>query len=91
MAMTHRHYEIIDAVPTTQVVKKIVLKNNIWETVTFIRIPVHGVDRLYKGSSDIEQWCYKHYGNPTYLGSWCKVTNHIIMEDKTYVHWKLCE
>ena len=91
MAMTSLHYEIIDAVPATQITQKVIFRNNNWETVSFIRIPVRGVDRLARGKSDIENWCYEKYGNPTYLGPWCKVENYIIMEDKIYVHWKLCE
>jgi len=38
----------------------------------------------------IEQWCQKHFGNPK-NSTWFKVNNHIIMNEKVYMYYKLCE
>ena len=80
--------EIIDMLPQTQKVKKKVDVNGTWEDRMYIRIPV-GPDR--KGPSELEQWCRNHYKEPKYLGPWFKVSGYIVLDEKTYVHWKLCE
>jgi hypothetical protein len=81
-------YDIVDAVPQTQKIKKKIQVDNEWEDRMFIRIPV-GPDRL--GLSGLEKWCKEHYKEPRYLGPWFKVSGFIILDEKTYVHWKLCE
>lgn len=95
MGMTPIYYEeVIDAVPVQQKIRKQVpvpARNGEFEERWFIRIPVYGVDKLRKGDSDLEKWCYDHYKEPRYLGAWCKVAGYIILDEKTYVHWKLCE
>lgn len=84
--------EVIDAVPVQQKIKKIVATTNgEWEDREFIRIPIYGTDRLRKGESELEKWCYEHYKEPKYLGPWFKISGYIILDEKTYVHWKLCE
>jgi len=82
---------ITDQIPQTQKIKKKIQINGNWEEVQFIRIPVWGTDRLVKGSSELEKWCYEHYSDPVYLGRWYKISGHIILDERTYVHWKLCE
>jgi hypothetical protein len=80
--------DIIDVVPQTQKVKKKIAVDGVWEDRTFIRIPIgqRGI-----GPGELEKWCRDHYKEPRYLGSWFKVSGYIILDEKTYVHWKLCE
>lgn len=90
--MTPIIYEEITNLPATQKIKKkIIAGNGEWEDRTFIRMPVTGTDRLYKGKSELEEWCYQHYKEPRYLGPWCKVSGYIILDEKTYTHWLLCK
>ena len=91
MGLTPLEYDVVDAVPTTQKIKKQVPVNGVFEERVFIRIPIRGTDRLRKGESELENWCYKHYKEPRYLGPWFKVSGFIVLDEKTYVHWKLCE
>lgn len=77
---------IIDDVPTNRKVKKTIPVNGKWEDRVFIRIPVGS-----SGNKELEDWCRKYYGNPGYLGPWFKVSGYVILDEKTYVHWKLCE
>lgn len=80
--------DIIDVVPQTQKIKKKIAVNGEWEDRIFIRIPI-GPERM--GPSELEVWCRKQYGEPRYLGFWFKVSGYIVLDEKTYVHWKLCE
>lgn len=77
---------VIDVVPTNRKIKKTIFVNGKWEDRVFIRIPVGS-----NGNLELEQWCKKHYGNPRYLGPWFMVSGYVILDEKTYVHWKLCE
>ena len=79
--------EIIDVVPQTQKIKKKIAVDGVWEDRTFIRIPI-GSDRI---PTELEAWCHEHYRAPRYLGPWFKVSGYIVLDEKTYVHWKLCE
>ena len=81
-------YDIVDAVPVTQKIKKKIQVGNEWEDRMFIRIPI-GPDRM--GPGELEKWCRDHYKEPRYLGPWFKVSGFIVLDEKTYVHWKLCE
>jgi hypothetical protein len=80
--------EIIDVVPKTQKIKKKIAVDGVWEDRMFIRIPI-GPDRMSPGK--LEEWCREHYNTPRYLGPWFKVSGYIVLDEKTYVHWKLCE
>lgn len=94
MGMRPIDYDIVDAVPQQQKIKKQVpvpAGNGEFEERWFIRIPMRGIDRLRKGESELEKWCYEHYKEPRYLGSWFKVSGFIVLDEKTYTHWKLCE
>ena len=88
MGLTTYQDDIIDVVPQTQKIKKKIAVNGVWEDRTFIRIPV-GPDRM--GPSELEKWCREHYKEPRYLGPWVKISGYVILDEKTYVHWKLCE
>lgn len=67
--------------------KKMVWENNEWVEKKFIRLS--SPDK--NGISSMELWCNEHYGAPKVHGAWFKVLNYIVMEEKVYVHWKLCE
>jgi hypothetical protein len=84
-------YDIVDAVPREQKIKKQIEVDGTWETRQFIRIPVFGADHRARGNSELEKWCYKYYKEPRYLGPWFKIAGYIILDEKTYTHWKLCE
>lgn len=36
-------------------------------------------------------WCFKYHGYQQYQGNWWATSTSIVMEEKVYVHWKLCE
>lgn len=80
--------EIIDVVQQTQKIKKKIAVDGAWEDRMFIRIPI-GPERM--GPSELEVWCRKNYGPARYLSPWFKVSGYIVLDEKTYVHWKLCE
>ena len=84
-------YDVIDAVPRERIIKKQVAVNGEFVERQFIRIPVRNADTHARGTSNLEEWCYKHYNSPKYLGSWLKVSSYIILDEKTYTHRKLCE
>ena len=89
-AMGIRPYqdEIIDVVPQTQKIKKKIAVDGVWEDRLFIRIPI-GPERY--GPGYLEKWCLERLSKPKYLGEWFKVPGYIILDEKTYVFWKLCE
>jgi len=91
MGLAPYREEIVDMVPETQKIKKKIQVGNEWEDRVFIRIPVHGTDRLTNGTSKLETWCRERLGEPKYLGEWFKVSGYIVLDEKTYVWWRLCE
>ncbi len=88
MGLTTYQDEIIDVVPMTQKIKKKIAVDGVWEDRLFIRIPI-GPERY--GAGELEKWCLERLGKPKYLGEWFKVSGYIILDEKTYVFWKLCE
>ena len=80
--------QIIDVVPQTQKVKKKIAVDGVFEDRMFIRIPI-GPERVVPG--ELEKWCRERLGNPKYLGEWFKVSGYIILDEKTYTYWTLCE
>jgi hypothetical protein len=82
--------EIIDVEPNNfHKTKKKIWQNNEWVDKTFIRLLPH--DHNKYGGSEMEKWCHEHYGAPKFQGAWFKASNYILMDEKTYVHYKLCE
>lgn len=86
----HAGIEYVDVGPNKfHKTTKMVWENNEWVEKKFVR--------LYAGSdktataSEMEKWCIDHYGSPKANGRWFKVSGYIVMEEKVYVHWKLCE
>lgn len=91
-------YNVIDAVPQQQQIKKKIEKNGEWVDRIFIRVPVSELKMNrgtaangYRSCSELEEWCYTHYKEPRYLGPWFKVSDYIILDEQVYTHWKLCE
>lgn len=83
-------YEIVDVGPNDFVkTKKKIWEDNTWVDKTFIRLMPKDHNK-YDGS-EMEHWCRQHYGEPKFQGPWYKVSGYILMDEKTYVHWKLCE
>lgn len=72
--------------------KKMLSPANVWEDRTFIKLPKRNSDR-FSNKDDIENWCREHYGAPKYQGSWwvLPTAGYVILDEKVYVHWKLCE
>jgi len=91
MGLRPIEYDIIDAVPREQKIKKQVAVNGEFVERQYIRIPTHRADQYVIGTSKLEEWCRKHYKEPKYLGPWFKVSGYIILDEMTYTHWKLCE
>ena len=87
MGLMTMQEDIIDVVPQTQKIKKKIAVDGAWEDRTFIRIPI-GSDRI---PTELEAWCHERLGGPKYLGEWFKVSGYVILDEKTYVFWKLCE
>jgi hypothetical protein len=74
-----------DSLKVAKIHKKVLVDTQ-WVDKVYIRIP-----RDY--SSRIAQWCHEHYQEPKYLGSWwiVQIDGSITLEEKIYIHWKLCE
>jgi hypothetical protein len=62
--------------------KKKIWRGNQWEE--------HKFYRLY-GDSKLEDWCKEKFGQPQYQGSWFRISRYIVLNEKTYMFWKLCE
>lgn len=93
MGMTPINYEYIDEQPEPprKIKKTVPDHKGGWEEKTFIRVPVFGAAIRSSGDSELETWCRKYYNEPRYLGHWFKVSGYIILDEKVYTHWKLCE
>ena len=92
MGMTPIYYEdeIVDVGPNDFLkTKKKIWQDNEWVDKTFIRLLPKDYNAY--GGSEMEKWCRKRYGEPKMNGSWYKVSGYILMDEKTYVFWKLCE
>lgn len=69
--------------------KKKIWQDNEWVDKTFIRLLPKDYNKY--GGSEMEKWCRERYGEPKMNGPWNKVSGYILMDDKTYMFWKLCE
>ena len=69
--------------------KKKIWQDNEWVDKTFIRLLPKDYNAY--GGSEMEKWCRNRYGEPKMNGPWNKVSGYILMDDKTYMFWKLCE
>jgi hypothetical protein len=92
------YIEYVDAVPEASKQRKQIFENGEWKERIFIRIPTRGLeiingtkDNGYRSCTVLEKWCRDHYKAPKYQGPWFKIDGYIILDDRTYVHWKLCE
>jgi hypothetical protein len=70
-------------------VKKMFWEKDVWVEKMFVRIqPPDGIGGRI---SKMEQWCRELYGTPSPNGPWFKASLYIMIDEKTYVFWKLCE
>jgi len=48
---------------------------------------------FYEMKQEIQtvEWAKSHYGNTHYSKTWWVTHNNIVMNEKIYIHWKLCE
>jgi len=70
-------------------VRKMIWERGEWVEKLYFRIhpPGGGGGRV----SAMEKWCRERYGEPKLHGPWFKASSYLIMDEKTYVFWKLCE
>ena len=90
MTPVNYEQEIIDVGPNDyHKTKKKIWENNEWVDKTFIRLLPKDYNAY--GGSKMENWLRERYGEPKFQGSWYKVSGYIMMDEKTYMFWKLCE
>ena len=83
-------YEFVDQgdAPGVRKVKKMISVNGVFEEHIFYRI------MSYQGNwnrRSLLDWCEQHYGKINYLKTYWIAFDNICMNEKIYVHWKLCE
>lgn len=61
--------------------KKAYWNGSDWETMNFYEL---------KGEVEIIEWLKEHY-KKQYSGTWWTTFNTVAMNEKIYIHWKLCE
>lgn len=76
------HLDLIDYVPVNQKIKKKMFVGGEWQDQVFIQVD---------WTNEIGKWLREKYPNPGYLKDWWQTGNRVTMNDKVYVHWKLCE
>jgi hypothetical protein len=72
----------IDEKPNLVKIKKTINLGNEWQEVVFIQC---------KKTEPATEWLKEKYPNHGYLKDWWTTYNHVIMNEKVYIHWKLCE
>lgn len=80
----HMHGVNVDITVTA----KKIYTNGVWETRKFYRIPNYS--NWYRAGnklSKLETWCIEKHGEPSYQGKWFKTSDHIILDESTYVLW----
>ena len=76
------HVDIVDYVPVNQKIKKKILIDGEWQEQVFIQVD---------WSRALETWLREKYPNQGYLKDWWMTGKGVTINDKVYVHWKLCE
>lgn len=66
--------------------KKIVWNGTEWETVFF-----YEMKKSEKERREISDWLTEHYNRAVYTKTWWVTWDGVVMSEKVYVHWKLCE
>ena len=80
-------YEEMDNTPKIKVVnKQIWVDGQGWVPTKFYNIP--NLNRI-SNISELERWCMDNLGKPKYLGKWFKVSQTIVLDEKTYMLWLL--
>lgn len=62
--------------------KKTLWNGTEWETMYFYEL---------KQTTELLDWLQEHYKNKRYSNTWWTTFNSIAMNEKIYIHWKLCE
>lgn len=73
-------------VVTFRTFKKRMWNGNDWETIIFYEMKKPASDR-----QKINEWLTTHYSSAIYSKTWWETWDGIIMNEKIYIHWKLCE
>lgn len=68
--------------PNLVKIKKTICHGNDWQEVVFIQC---------KKTDPAIKWLKEKYPNHGYLKDWWDTYTHVIMREKIYFHWKLCE
>lgn len=77
-----QYIDYLDVVPTNNKIKKKLFINGEWQEQLFIQSD---------WSRNLENWLREKYSNQGYLKDWWMTSKRVTMNDKVYVHWKLCE
>lgn len=77
-----QYIDYLDVVSINNKIKKRLFINGEWQEQLFIQCD---------WSRNLESWLREKYPNQGYLKDWWKTNNRVTMNDKVYVHWKLCE
>jgi hypothetical protein len=77
-----QYVDHVDIVPTNNKIKKQMFINGQWQEQIFIQCD---------WSKALETWLWEKYPNKGYLKDWWLTSKRVTMNDKVYVHWKLCE
>ena len=77
-----QYVDYVDTVPTNRKIKKKIFINNEWQEQVFIQVD---------WSRALETWLREKYPNQGYLKDWWLTSKRVTINDKIYVHWKLCE
>jgi len=73
------YIDIIETVSTNNKIKKRMFINGEWQY------------QLFNWSRSLENWLREKYLKQGYLKDWWMTSKRVTMNDKVYVHWKLCE
>ena len=66
--------------------KKSLWNGSAWEVIKFYELKKPSSEK-----SKINNWLTEHYKGPQYSRTWWETWDGIVMHEKIYVHWKLCE
>jgi len=71
-----------ECVPTNRKIRKKIFIDGEWQEQLFIQVD---------WSRALETWLREKYPNSGYLKDWWLNGKRVTINDKVYVHWKLCE
>ena len=71
-----------EIIPVKRSFKKTSWNGVDWETMQYFELEL---------DQKLMTWCELHYNRPKYTRTWWSTHNSIVINEKIYVHWKLCE